>query len=148
MLDKKQSSFLMLIGILFLLGLLVIAALLPLHGATLPKNRPNSVGVPEFVENPNVYTFGMVTNGQVMSNEKGRKFTSILFQPYHTFALYTESILLCGDVADDFNNHQGKVVVLSYERSVHVTYKKVGCHILNGVFEVPPPSGTEGISEN
>jgi len=61
--------------------------------------------------------------------------TNIRLQPFGTPQLYDESLLLCGDVSDQFAGKKG-VLVLAYERQAHRMYRDVGCHELRGVFEV------------
>jgi len=94
------------------------------------KNRPNSLGVEESYQNPNIYLFAEPLDGKIMDSV-----TNIRFQPYATPALYDESILFCGNVAGDFEGKRGPMVV-TYRRAADRIYKGLACHDLISVFEV------------
>lgn len=105
-------------------------------------NRPNSLGVDQLYVNPNVYLFGSPVGGELIRGERNEIYTSVRFQPYNTMALYDESVLFCGDVAHDFNNKQGALVV-TYSRRASRSFHGIGCHNLDSVFVVPSPKEVE-----
>ena len=105
------------------------------HGSTEPRvNRPNSLGVSEVYQNSNVYLFGQPIDGQILEYEEDHA-TNVRFQPYNTPALYDESVLFCGMVADFFQGKRGPVVV-TYDKIAHRRFNGIACHELISVFEV------------
>jgi hypothetical protein len=104
------------------------------HGSTTKPNRPNSLGIPEIYTNDNSYLFAQPIDGQILEYEEDRA-TNVRFQPYNTPALYDESVLFCGMVADFFQGKTGPLVV-TYDRIAHRRFNGVACHDLVSVFEV------------
>lgn len=107
------------------------------------QNRPNSLGIEQLYENPNIYLFavpacGSQDNCSILKDEKGRKYTNLKFQPYNTMSLFEEPVLFCGDVSDQFAGKRGAMVV-TYRRQATLNYRGIGCHDLDSVFEVPAP---------
>jgi hypothetical protein len=118
--------------ILFCLAMFVGIA----HGQPTTKEiNSDFLGIHETYSNPNVYLFAAASKGVVFRDEDGRIFTSMLFQPYHTISLYTESVLFCGNVAPEFSGKHGALIV-TYQRLSHRSTGGVGCHIIQSVFEV------------
>lgn len=120
------------------IGLIVLAMALMgtqlAHGATsAPKRGDNSLGVVISGDNPFVYNMGIMAHGTIITDEKGRDYTSIDFAPYGAPMLFPEGILLCGNQAKPLMEHPMKVVVLTYERQAHTMYQGIGCHELVGV---------------
>ncbi len=116
--------------LLLLFGPLVLLA----RGSTQLKNRPNSLGVNEVYQNSNVYLFAQPIDGQILEYEEDHA-TNVRFQPYNTPALYDESVLFCGMVADFFQGKRGPLVV-TYDKIAHRRFNGVACHELISVFEV------------
>jgi hypothetical protein len=109
------------------------------HCATTTKNRPNSLGVEEVYTNPNVYLFGSIAEGSLLRGQsEADHYTNIRFQPYNTMSLYTETVLFCGNQAEQFNGKTGALLV-TYEKRAHRMFRGVACHELESVFEVPAP---------
>lgn len=102
--------------------------------AVTSKPRPNSLGVPEFLTNPNTYVLGRLVDGAVM-NENGRYATSLRIAPSFTAGLYTEDLLVCGNVADAFDGMTGPVVI-TYRTHASRKFKGVACHELVSVAKV------------
>ena len=123
-------------GIAVLLLLLFGPPCMLAHGSTSnPRvNRPNSLGVSEIYQNNNAYLLAQPIDGQIMEYEEDRA-TSVRFSPYNTPALYDESILFCGLVADFFQGKAGPLVV-TYDRIAHRRFNGVSCHDIVSVFEV------------
>lgn len=109
------------------------------HGATTSTQHHNSLGVVQYVDNPNAYIEGSIkcreqdACGEVRRG--GKIVTELNFNPSHTYALYSEKISFCGGVADSFQGKTG-VLVVTYRRSVHETPGGVACHDLVGVHRV------------
>lgn len=130
---KGFAEYLLLVALL--MGLLVATAHCEptsIHSEALGINQPYS--------NPNIYLLASIAKGNVIQDEKGQFFTSIVFQPYNTFALFTQKVLFCGDVSDDFNGKSGALVV-TYDRIAHTSTQHVGCHELRSVFQVKETNG-------
>ncbi len=123
MINRKVASW-VIIGVALLFALAVARAFAE------PTNRPNSLGVTQFYTNPNMYMFGVIVDGRVMDGA-----TLIRFQPFETMSLYTEPILFCGDVSEQFANKRGPMVV-TYSRVAHRLYRGVACHEIGSIFEV------------
>lgn len=118
-----------------LLFLVMLAGQLSHCSAT--KNRPNSLGVTEIYTNPNVYLFASIAEGSLLGKADDR-YTNIRFQPYNTMSLYNETVLFCGNQAEQFNGKTGALLV-TYERRAHRLFQGVACHNLESVFVVPAP---------
>ncbi len=133
----------MLLVLNFVFGIAAIAE--PSH----KENRKNSLGVEQYYSNPNIYLFGIIScnggelNCSILKDDKGRKYTNLKFQPYATMAMYEEAVLFCGDVSEEFNGKRGALVI-TYRRQATLNYKGIGCHDLEGVFEVPSPDEHTG----
>ena len=130
-----------LISLLLVLNL--VFAVAALSEPSSKDNRKNSLGVEQFYTNPNVYLFGIIACGSndncsILRDDKDRKYTNLKFQPFATMAMYEEAVLFCGDVSEEFNNKRGALVI-TYRRQATLNYRGIGCHDLEGVFEVPAP---------
>lgn len=110
------------------------------RAATTGKNRANSLGVTEVYTNPNVYMFGVLTDGTIIGGDHDDIYTNVRFQPYATMGLYDESILLCGNEAESFKGKHGPLL-MTYHRIASRAFKGIACHDLVSVFEVPSPKG-------
>jgi len=99
--------------------------------ATTAQPRPNSLGVYETYQNPYSYLLALPVDGQIFDG----KYTNIKFQPYAAAALFTPTILFCGDVTGYFNGKHGPVVIV-YRTQSSAMYRGIGCHDLMGVFMV------------
>ena len=122
--------------ILLLLGLILLFVATG-HGAiTKQAGSKNSIGYEPYYTNPYQYMYGSAVAGQVLKDAKGRLFTTMVFQPSHTFQLYTEEVLFCGNQAEQFNGEAGRPLVITYERVAHQKVDGIGCHQLESVDEV------------
>lgn len=106
-------------------------------------NRANSLGVEQFYTNPNIYLFAVPSCGgqdncSILTDERGRKYTNLKFQPYNTMSLFEEPVLFCGDVSGQFAGKHGAMVV-TYRRQATLNFHGIGCHELDSVFVVPSP---------
>jgi hypothetical protein len=108
------------------------------HAAITGKNRANSLGVTEVYTNPNIYLFGVLTDGAILAGDHDDLYTNVRIQPYATMSLYDESILLCGNEAGSFKGKHGPLL-LTYHRIASRAFKGIACHDLISVFEVPSP---------
>jgi hypothetical protein len=100
----------------------------------------NSIGAVPYQENPYMYTAGAVVSGKVLDNDSA---TILRIQPAYTYALYDESLVLCGDQSDRLNG-KSDFMVLTYERISHRLVDGIGCHNLVGVNEIK----TKRLGEN
>jgi hypothetical protein len=117
--------FLVLFGILVQQG----------HCATSTSRRDNSLGVVIEYANPMMYNFGIIADAAIVRTNK-RVATNLKFQPYGTFELYTEQVMLCGLPTDELINKASGPVILVYKRQAHEAVDGVACHDLEGVFSV------------
>jgi hypothetical protein len=129
----KESIIAWLIVILLVLAFCFGPGLLLSHGST-TVNRPNSLGISESYQNNNQYLFGVPVAGQILEYDEDRA-TNVRFAPYNTPALYDESILFCGMVADYFEGKSGPLVV-TYDKIAHRRFHGIACHDLVSVFSV------------
>lgn len=131
-------------GGLFLLAVLltVLALAFSAHCATGAPRHDNSLGVVQYVDNPNTYLFGVIVNLSENPNRvitDRRRFATILtFQPYNTFNLFTESVMFCGNLAPAFAPVRGPIVV-TYKTVAHQMVNGVACHEFVDVFTVTAP---------
>ena len=134
-----------LISLLFVLNLVFAVAVTAFAVPT--KNRPNTLGIAEFYQNPNIYLFGtLACRGEndcsLLRDAKERVYTNLKFQPFDTPSLYEEPVLFCGDVSASFNGKSGPLVV-TYRRQATLNYRGIGCHDLDSVFEVHADAAQE-----
>jgi hypothetical protein len=108
------------------------------HGTT--SGRRNTFGAVIFDHNPNQYMYGSIAGGNVIGDNEDHLFTNVRFQPSHTFMLYNETILFCGNQADKFANMGGPIVV-TYRSVSHQMYKGIACHDLISVDRVESKDG-------
>jgi hypothetical protein len=130
--------------------LLVIVILLaavfytePAYCATGAPRHDNSLGVVQYVDNPNTYLFAAIVNqpgnpNRVVMDGKRRMATILTFQPYNTFNLFTESVTFCGNLAAAFSPMRGAIVV-TYKTVAHEMVNGVACHEFVDVFPVSLP---------
>ena len=78
---------------------------------------------------------GIITDGSVIRSNKGRVAVNLRVQPYGTFELYTEEVLLCGEPTDALRHASG-AIVLVYKRVSHELIDGVACHEFDDVFHV------------
>lgn len=101
-----------------------------------PKRGDNGLGVVIEYSNPMTYNFGVVRDATLVRAGE-RVATNLRFQPYGTFSLYTEQVLLCGMPTDELIDRASKgPVVLTYKRVAHEAISGIACHDLEGVFSV------------
>lgn len=115
------------------LGLLLWPFLL--HANTTSHDHSNGLGVVIDFNNPNIYMFGSVAGGSVIQGGSHGG-TNVRFQPAHSFALYTEDILFCGQRGVEFNAAAGGPVVVTYKRQAHEMIDGIGCHELVSIDKV------------
>jgi hypothetical protein len=120
------------VQLLFVAFLLAVAA----QGATSAPRHDNGLGVVIEYNNPDMYNFGVVRDAAIVRAGE-RVATNLRFQPYGTFTLYTEQVLLCGMPTDELIDRARKgPVVLTYKRQAHEAVDGIACHDLEGVFSV------------
>jgi hypothetical protein len=106
------------------------------HGEVPSTNRhSNEFGAVIEYTNPFMYNFGIITDAAVVKTDK-RIATNLKFQPYGTFELYTEQVMLCGLPTDELINKASGPVILIYKRQANEAVQGVACHDLEGVFSV------------
>jgi hypothetical protein len=130
---KNAGKFWLIVAVLVLITCIVGTAHCATRGPARNQTQSNAIGFEPYFTNPYNYEFASVSGGAVLKNDKGDLFTAVQFQPAHTFALYTEQVLFCGNVSDQF--HRGPLVV-TYERQGHKMLDGVACHNLESVNEV------------
>src|ERR1019366_7227393 len=123
---KKTVVALMILALTFLV---LIAVQIAMGHASNTNPRPNSLGVSETYQNPNTYLFGLPIEGTVLDEQ----YTRVIFKPYAAPALYTTTILFCGNALNSFTN---KPMVIVFRTQASGKYQGVGCHELVGAFEV------------
>ena len=120
---------------LLLVGLMVLLAVTGHCAITQQAGSKNSIGYEPYYTNPYIYLYGSIASGQLFK-DGDRVFTVIVFQPSHTFQLYVEEVLFCGNESAAFNGEAGKPLVVTYERVAHTRTNGTGCHMLESVDEV------------
>ena len=131
---KSILTVLRVVLVFIMAGILVREALC----STSAPRHENSLGVVMQDTNPNTYIMGAIIDGAVVvdkSKSERRYATNIRFAPAYTYMLYDESVLFCGNRAQDFNGKVGAIVV-TYERVAHQTFEGLGCHDLVSVDNV------------
>jgi hypothetical protein len=88
-------------------------------------------------DNPFIYNMGIIVDGSVVKSSKGRVAVSLRVQPYGTFELYTEEVLLCGEPTDALRHASGPIVLV-YKRVAHEMIDGVACHEFENVFHIVP----------
>ena len=120
------------LSILVLALFIAIAFMVTLGHASPAKERPNSLGAPQFFDNPYTYLFGLPIEGKYVDGN-----LNLRVQPYATAELFDESVLFCGDVAVAFEGRKGPLVITYRTQAGHMV-QGIGCHELVSVFEVKP----------
>ena len=115
----------------------------PANCATSAPRHDNSLGVIQYVDNPNTYLFGVIVNqpenpNRVIMDGRRRLATILTFQPYNTFNLFTEAVTFCGNLTSAFAPVRGPIVV-TYKTVAHEMVNGVACHEFVDVFKVVPP---------
>jgi hypothetical protein len=107
------------------------------HCATsAPKRGDNGLGAVIEYTNPLVYNLGIIKDAKIVRKD-AHIGTSLMFQPYGTFTLYTEQVLLCGAPTDDLIDAASKgPIVLAYKRQARESVDGIGCHELKGAFSI------------
>jgi hypothetical protein len=111
---------------------LALSFLISTGHASTTKARPNSLGVPQFYNNPFTYLFGLPIEGKYVDGN-----LNIRFQPYASAELFDESVLFCGDVSEKFEDKKGPLII-TYRIQASYMVQSIGCHELLSVFEVKP----------
>ena len=122
--DKRLS-------LLFLALVLAVSA----QAATSAPRHDNGLGAVIEYTNPFVYNFGKIVDAAIV-RKGGRVATNLRFQPYGTFELYTEQVLLCGPPSQDLIDKSNGAIILTYRRQAHEAVDGVACHDLESVFSV------------
>lgn len=123
----------------WLLGVAVLVLLLwPLsfaHCAVKGPTHSDQFGTLSYVRNPNVYLFASIVEARVDVKDHHRYATVVRFNPAHTFMLFSETIVFCGDETAKFTGATGPLVV-TYERTAHYLFQGQPCHQLESVDRV------------
>ncbi len=115
-----------------LLTLLLLSAVS--FGAASVPRRDNGLGVVIEYSNPLIYNMGLIVDGTVI-RDKDKVAVNLRVQPYGTFELYTEQVLLCGPPSDELKHASGPVVLV-YKRVAHEMIDGVACHDFQNVFHI------------
>ena len=120
------------------LTLVLLMLIAPAHCSIAQQARPQTNGIDyvPYMTNPNIYIVGLVVGGGITKDSKGNLYTTVVLQPSDTFALYTQSILLCGNQAGQLNGKTSNPLVLVYRRQSTHKYNGVGCQELESVYEL------------
>lgn len=78
---------------------------------------------------------GLLVDGSVVRAD-GKIAVNLRLQPYGTFELYTEQILLCGPPPDALTKPISGPVVLVYKKVSHQMVSGVACHEFENIFNV------------
>lgn len=117
-------------GELCIVLLIVLGMALSAHAGIPTKRHENSLGVLQYFQNPNTYVMGALKDGQIL-HYGNRYATSIRIQPSYTFGLYTEQLLLCGNLSEQLDFEHP--VIITYKTVAHETISGIGCHELEAV---------------
>jgi hypothetical protein len=115
-------------------AVVVLACAVSFAKATSAPRHDNSLGVDIPYENPFMYNFVVITDGSIIE-ANGRYATNLRVQPYGTFELYTEQVMLCGQPTNELQHANGPVV-LTYKRVAHEMVGGVACHEFEAVHHV------------
>jgi hypothetical protein len=114
--------------------LLLVGFSIAAHGSTSAPKHDNSFGAVISNDNPYTYMYGSLVSGAYVGTDKNIGL-NIRFQPAHTFAMFTQELLFCGDVASEFKDMRGPLVVTYRTRALR-TIEGIGCHTLVSVDKV------------
>jgi len=114
------------IGICLLFLLLFVAAVF----ADTSNKQTNAFGAIVYQDNPYNYEYGKAVAASYVQDE-GHVGLNVRFQPSRTYTLFTETILFCGDVWEQFEN--SSLVIVTYERESHRLIKGIPCRELIAV---------------
>ena len=102
------------------------------HCSIVQQARPQTNGIhyTPYATNPYMYMFASVSEIQLAKDDKDSLYTFVTFQPAHTYFLFTESILFCGNISGVFKRG---ALVITYERVAHKRFNGEACHELISV---------------
>jgi len=123
-----MKAFVLTIAALILFSIFALCIIATSAHADTTNKRTNAFGAIIYQDNPFTYLYGKALDGTVIVDREKVGGVSIKFQPSYTYTLFTETVLFCGDVADDFEG--ASLVIVTYERQSHRLVKGVPCHEL------------------
>lgn len=114
----------------------VVIAVPALSSASTGKSHQNSLGAVIDEVNPYIYNVGMPK--QIVTFQCGTfaVCTNVIFAPYGTDLMNSESITFCGNEESTF---QKGTQVLMYRRVATKYYQGIGCHDLTKILTVEEP---------
>lgn len=118
---------------------IVLCLVIGAHGEVPSGARhTNETGAVIEYTNPLMYNMGIIVDADLVRTDK-RVATNLRLQPFGTFELYTEQVLLCGQPDDallDVLLHPPAPVVLAYKKQAHEMVQGVACHEFEAIFPV------------
>lgn len=106
----------------------------PANDVLRQNHTPTSVAE-DYDPTPVNYIYGLVLEKNLIRDNKGKFATNITFKPRYVSDLLTESVLFCGNRAEEFDQADGPIVV-SYSRVAHSMIKDVPCFNLVSIDRV------------
>jgi hypothetical protein len=124
----------------FLLAVLLTTCL----WAEVPRKYEPTIA-PSGYSNPRTFNFGMLAAEPFTIHPTPQKiWTVIQLRPYSTPLLYSETILLCGDITEQLEDAGKNYIVLVYSRASsemvrdpHLPFITDTCRAFDGMFVVP-----------
>jgi hypothetical protein len=132
---KKVVCILCIIAILFLClaGLFIGTG----HAATTSSKKKNAFGAVTITSDPNVTLVASLLGGEVHMDNDGRLGYNLRLHPRHTYGLFDESVMFCGDVRGMLENKSTTFLAYTYRKAASRLIDGVPCHQLIGIDEVP-----------
>lgn len=128
MINKKKASSILLASAA-LAGFLLVASLA--HCAVEPRGA-SSIGNVVYQDNPLTYKAGDLVDLDSVSE---RQAINMTIQPLGTYALFRESILVCGDSVALLKGKHNPLLLV-YKTAASRSVDGIGCHRLVGVYSI------------
>jgi hypothetical protein len=101
------------------------------HGAT-TQPRPNSLGLSQSYRSPMAYMVGSIQHIDSFSEA-----TNVVFKPFGSSMLNTETILFCGNIERDLEGGTNQTLfVFTYRANASRMYHGVACHEVYRIMQV------------
>lgn len=122
--------------LLWPVGVLLLLTVCSHAFGSISHKHQNSLGAVIDDSNPYIYLVAEPRQGAIFECDKGVWCTNILFQPYGTDLLHTESVTFCGNEGKSFLNGTQAII---YRRVAMKYYGGIGCHDLDKVLPIAAP---------
>lgn len=128
MLNKKRSAA----GLLIIAAIAAVTLIATLAHCAVESRGASSIGNVVYQDNPLTYKAGDLIDLDSVSE---RQAINMTIQPLGTYALFRESILVCGDSVAPLKGKHNPLLLV-YKTAASRSVDGIGCHRLVGVYSI------------